>query len=251
MGGRGAKSGLDNGFLSTLIRLRQKQQQAAAAAGGNDPGDYDDDGNPALVKYQGQEDDKTARFLAKVWHDTDLAAEDDGYGFYDNSYQKLVLSLGLNKGPTVLSDADFDQYVQQTGSPVFYRGWSSRASADRLLNAPKTHTGTGIYGDGLYLSTSQSTAYSYGSAAVTRMALSPRARTVNLSDVRTRIHQSSPQLQTGLDRAGSVGQRSYGPNIGEAQMALKMGYNVVRVDSYGGSYYYALTRDALVVSKKY
>ena len=34
-------------------------------------------------------------------------------------------------------------------------------------------------------------------------------------------------------------------------MALKMGYNVVHVDSYSGSYYYALTRDALVVSKKY
>lgn len=249
MGGRGAKSGLDNGFLRVLIQ--RKQQQQTAAAGANDPGDYTDDGNPALVKYQGQEDDKTARFLAKVWHDTDLAAEDDGYGFYDNSYQKLALILELNKGPTVLSDSDFDQYVQQTGAQVFYRGWSSRNSAERLLSAPKTHTGTGIYGDGIYMTTDKSTAYSYGSAAVTRMALSPTARTVNLSTVRAQIGQASPQLQIGLGRAGSAGQRSYGPNIGEAQMALKMGYNVVRVDSYSGSYYYALTRDALVVSKKY
>ena len=249
MGGRGAKSGLSNGFLRVLIQ--RKQQQQTAAVGANDPGDYTDDGNPALVKYQGQEDDKTARFLAKVWHDTDLAAEDDGYGFYDNSYQKLVLSLGLNKTPTVLSEADFNQYVQQTGAQVFYRGWSSRNSADRLVNAAKTHTGTGIYGDGIYMTTDKGTASSYGSAAVTKMALSPLARTVNLSTVRAEIQRRSPNLQTGLQRAGAAGQRSYGPNIGEAQMALKMGYNVVRIDSYSGSYYYALTRDALVVSKKY
>lgn len=249
MGGRGASSGLDNGFLRVLIRRMQMQQ--AATAGGDDPGDYTDDGNPALVKYQGQEDDKTARFLAKVWNDTDLAAEDDGYGFYDNSYQKLALSLGLNKGPTVLSEGDFNQYVQQTNAQVFYRGWSSRNSADRLLNAPKTHTGTGLYGDGIYMTTDKGTAASYGSAAVTTLALSPTARVVNLSTVRARIQQSSQRLQTGLNRAGSVGQRSYGANNGEAQMALKMGYNVVRIDTHGGSYYYALTRDALVVSKKY
>lgn len=248
MGGRGARSGLSSGFLTSLIR---QKNLLAQAPGMNDPGDYTDDNNPALVKYQGQEDDKAARFLAKVWNDTDLNAEDDGYGFYDNSYQKLVLSLGLNKGPTVLSEADFNQYVQQTGAQVFYRGWSSRNSADRLLNAQKTHTGTGIYGDGLYMTTDRGTASSYGSAAVTKMALSPMARTVNLSTVRSQIQKVSQRLQTGLQRAGSAGQRSYGPNIGEAQMALKMGYNVVRIDSYSGSYYYALTRDALVVSKKY
>lgn len=249
MGGRGAKSGLNNGFLNVLIRRKQMQQQTAAGA--NDPGDYTDDGNPALVKYQGQEDDKTARFLAKVWNDTDLAAEDDGHGFYDNSYQKLVLSLGLNKKPTVLDDADFDQYVQQTGAQVFYRGWSSRNSANRLLSAEKTHTGTGIYGDGIYMTTVRTSAMGYGSAAVTKMALSPTARVVNLSTVRAEIAKRSPNLQTGLSRAGSAGQRSYGPNDGEAQMALKMGYNAIHVDSYSGSYYCVLTRDALVVNKNY
>lgn len=250
MGGRGARSGLDSGFLRVLIQNMQ-QQIAATPAGADDVGDYTDEGNPALVKYQGQTDDKTGRFLAKVWNDTDLAAEDDGYGFYDNSYQKLVLNLGLNKGPTALSEGEFNQYVQQTGAPVFYRGWSSRNSADRLINAPKTHTGTGIYGDGIYMTTDKATAASYGSAAVTKMALSPVARTVNLSTVRAEIQRRSPNLQTSLQRAGASGQRSYSPNMGEAQMALKMGYNVVRVDSYGGSYYFALTRDALVVSKKY
>ena len=248
MGGRGASSGLRSSFLDNLIRLKNKQ---ALPFGSVDAGDYDDNGNPALVKYQGQEDDKTARFLAKVWHDTDLSAEDDGYGFYDNSYQKLVLSLGLNKPPTVLSETDFNTYVTQTGAQVFYRGWGSRNSADRLINASKTHTGTGIYGDGIYMTTNKGTASSYGSAAVTKMALSPAARTVNLSTVRARIQRSSQALQTGLQRAGSVGQRSYGFNVGEAQMALKMGYNVVRIDTYGGTYYYALTRDALVVSSKY
>ena len=249
MGGRGAKSGLNNGFLRVLIQAKQMQQQATA--GGNDPGDYNDDGNPALVKYQGQEDDKAARFLAKVWHDTDLNAENDNYGFYDNSYQKLALSLGLNKKPTVLDDADFDQYVQQTGAQVFYRGWSSRNSADRLLNAVKTHTGTGIYGDGIYMTTMRTSAMGYGSAAVTKMAFSPTARVVNLSTVRAEIAKRSPNLQTGLSRAGSAGQRSYGSNIGESQRALKMGYNVIHVDTYSGTYYCVLTRDALVVSKKY
>ncbi len=249
MGGRGASSGLGAG--QWLLNLISDRKNTPMNSWGDDTGDYTDDGNPALVKYQGQEDDKTARFLAKVWHDTDLAAEDDGYGFYDNSYQKLVLSLGLNKQPTAMSESDFDQYVKQTGSPVFYRGWSSKRSADRLLNATKTHTGTGIYADGIYASTDKGQATGYGSAAITKMALSPRARVVNLSTVRAAIAKASPKLQTGLDRAGSVGSRSYGPNIGEAQMALKMGYNVIRIDQYGGTYHCILTRDALVVSKKY
>lgn len=211
---------------------------------------YTADNNPNLLKYHGQEDDKTARYLAKVWNDTDYAQYDDGkWGYYENSYQKLVLSMGLNSPPTVVSDSDFNKIAQQTGSPVVYRGWSSSDSADRFTNAKYTHVGNGYYGDGIYFTPDSGTAAAYGigygKGAITKMMLSPTARVVDIKTVRNAISNSSSNLQRGLQTAGSKGSQSYGNNGGEAQMALKMGYNVIRVNS---NKMVALTRDAFIVS---
>lgn len=207
------------------------------------------------MKFQGQEDDKTARFLAKVDRTTDYSQFNDGYGFRDNPYQKLVLQLGLNKPPTVVSDAQFNAIAKQTGAEVFYRGWSSESSADRFMQAQYTHTGTGLYGDGIYFANNISTAASYGIGrgqnAITKMMLSPNARVVDYNALVSSMPSGSSQLGKSLRYAGSGASRSYGRNSGESQWALKMGYNVIKVDAgFGEPYYVGLTRDAFIVSKK-
>ena len=170
--------------------------------------------------------------------------------------------MGLNKGPQVLSEADFDQYVQQTGAEVKYRGVSGTEAADRFMNATNNHVGNGVYGDGHYFTNDYSTADRYGrkaarqkgnspsSRVVLRMALSPKARVIDYGALQTAMRRAGAKLSTALNRAGSAGTRTYGPNEGEAQFAMRMGYNVIQVAGGQGSYEYALTRDAFVVSKK-
>lgn len=276
MGGRGASAGLGGGSsrnappsaigggggpvavggLSGLIDNLKNPHQNSADGINTDPvGDYDAGGNADLIRYQQQtDDDKLANYLAGTYKNTNLDDYDDGqYGFHDNSYQKLVLRMGLNNKPTELSDSDFNKYVQQTGEPVIYRGWSGQQSATRFTdpNSNYFHTGGGIYGDGIYFSTDKYTAARYGigfgKKAITKMALSPQARVVDISDVRARMSSSSTKLQRALYKAGHAGENNgYGGNDGEAQMALKMGYNVIKVSS---DYYVGLTGDAFVVSK--
>ena len=257
MGGRGAGSGI-NSIASIRSRYGiHGNPPKNDNRGGIDTTDagYDANGNPQLIKYQGQEDDKTARYLAKVWNETDFANYPDGkWSYHDNSYQKLVLSMGLNGKPTVMDDASFTALAQQTGAAIVYRGWSGSDAIDRFEQSQYFHSGGGIYGDGIYFSTSKSVAASYsssgtlGNGQVTKMMLSPNAKIVSWSDVQNKIASSSSALQRGLHRAGQAGQQNgYGGNIGEAQMALKMGYNVIKVSD---DYYVGLTADAFIVSKK-
>lgn len=275
MGGRGSKSGLSAGggggfgvfgSLQGLIDagIANAAQTSNVNYDPNQRGDWDDDGNPQLVKYQGQDEDKLARYLAKVWNQTDLNDPQyaDGYDYYDNSLQKLVLAMGLNKGPQVLSEADFDAYVQQTGAEVKYRGVSGKDAADRFMNATNNHVGNGVYGDGHYFTNNFSTAESYGrhaasgkgkppsSRVVLRMALSPKARVIDYGTLQAAMRNAGVNLSRALGKAGSAGTRTYGPNDGEAQFAMRMGYNVIQVSGGYNSYEYALTRDAFVVSKK-
>ena len=258
-GGRGGRGGTTGGFsLPQLLRRMGEQgpQQYSNQPGSSltltpeqQKGDYTDNNNPAVVKWQGQTEDKSARYLAKIDNETDLAKiqsqTGDKWGFYDNPFQKMVLNMGLNKPATVLSQTDFDNYIQQTGATRIYRGWSGADSADRFKTSPNSHTGNGINGDGYYFSTDLSTAQSYGSY-VMEGALSPTARVISINDVRASISRTSGQFNRSLAMAGSRGTRTFGPNQGDAQMAIKMGYNVIDA----GWAVIPLTRDALVVSNR-
>ena len=211
--------------------------------------DYTDNNNPALVKWQNQTDDKSASFLSKVDNQTDLnaiqSATNDPWAFYDNPQQKLVENLGLNGQTTVLSEADFNKYCAQTGATKLFRGWSGQNAVDRFKQSPNSHIGNGINGDGYYFSTDIGTAKGYGAVGM-KAALSPNARVVSITAVRQQIANSSPKLRSALSKAGSYGTRTYGSNQGDAQMALKMGYNVIDA----GWAVIPLTRDAIVVSDK-
>ena len=266
MGGRGASSGSTGGgggnyggfgsFMGLVGAANDSSQNLSWIPSLSTKGDYTDGNNPALVKFQGQEDDKTARFLSQTDKTVDLNNDpqyNDGYSYHDIPLNRLLAKLGINKGPTVLSEQQFNQYVQQTGQQTMYRGWSSSASAQRFLNTTNNHVGNGVMGDGYYFSPDKSTAINYsgsmrtGNGEIMKVALSPNARVVDLSTVRAAIAAASPKLQGSLSKAGHYGSgRTYGGNGGEAQMALKMGYNVIQ----SGSYLVAITNDALVVSKK-
>ena len=257
-GGRGAISGLSGGSsLQGLlgqgggIANQQSDQHGSdlMLTANQMQNDYTDNGNPALIKWQGQEESKASRFLAKVDNTTDLAtiqaSTNDNWQFYDNPQQKLILNMGLNKPATILSEKDFNNYVQQTGATVLYRGWSGQNAIDRFKNSQNSHIGNGRKGDGYYFSSDKGTAMSYGGKG-TKAALSPNARVVSLDKVNQAISNSSSEFQSALRKAGSNGTRSYGSNKGQAQMALKMGYNAIDA----GWAIVALTRDAIVMSNK-
>lgn len=264
MGGRGSKSGLSAGGAYGGYGSLQGLIQAVGNGTdlyydvNTDPsqhGDWNDDGNPQVAKYQAQEDDKTANFLAGTERNVDLNDPQyaDGYVYYDLPLNRLLLRLGVTGRPVVLDDNDFNTLVQQTGAQVVYRGWRSKAAITRFMNATHNHVGNGLMGDGYYFSPNLSTAsdYSsngYGHGEITKMILNPaKARAIDLSTLQTMMRQASPKLQSSLQKTGTGGSgRTYGTNSGEMQYALKMGYNVI----VNYDYVVAGTADAFIVSKK-
>lgn len=252
MGGRGGGSGFSQTSIGALLQA-YKNAEKAGGTNWRHNGDYTDNNNPNLLKYQGQEDDKTASFLHGTDQHVDFNDYADGYKFYDIPLNKLLLRLGVKGKPTVLSDEDFNTYIQQTGATEYFRGWSGSESANRMNDAEHNHVGNGRYGDGYYFTPDHSTASNYayfsggGNGVVQRMALSPTARVISLTDLRARMAGMSSKLQASLKYTGGGTGRTYSPNKGESQAALKLGYNVIDT---GSGYLHAVTRDAFIVSKK-
>lgn len=264
MGGRGSKSGLSAGggyggfgSLQALIQAMQQATAASTGAGqgqgynsfhsgeGNSTPDYTDDNNPALLKWQGQTDDaKVAAYLAKLGKAATPGQDAEGYAYHQSPFQNMVIDQNLNAPVFAkLSAADFAQYCQQNGLTPIYRGWSGGASSrSRFENAAASHTGTGMYGEGYYFG-DRGTASGYGSAT-TIGALSPKARVVDLDVVQRALSSQSSRTRAAFQHSGRTGS-SFSNNSGEAQMALKLGYNVIRTDWS----YVVLTRDALVIQK--
>lgn len=258
MGGRGASSGGGgggSGYAKATIKGTPgltSAKSSLALSSNQIKNDYTDNGNPILIKFQGQSEDKTARYLAKVDKTTDLNKvkqnTGDKWDFHDNPQQRLVADMGLNKSATVMSESDFNKYVSKTNSTVLYRGWSGQDAVDRFKQSPNSHIGNGIYGDGYYFTADKATAKGYGGTGM-KAALSPNARVVSIDAVNSEIQKSTGKLQRSLAKAGGYGAngtRSYGANKGQAQMALKMGYNTIDA----GWAVIPLTRDAVVVSNK-
>ena len=240
-----------HGNLQGLVQAMNQAQQNSGtrssstgfnAGEGSSAADYTAGGNQALMKWQGQTDtSKTSRYLAKLGKMQTPSRDSEGYTYHQSPYQNMVIDQGLNAPVyATLSKAEFTRYCNQTNQTPFYRGWSGSASKLRFENAKAFHTGTGMYGEGIYFG-SKSTANSYGSTQ-TKAALSPNARVVDINTVQRALRNS------GSSRAFSNSGRtnsSFSNNSGEAQMALKMGYNVIRT-SWS---YVVLTRDAVVISK--
>ena len=238
-----------HGSLQGLIAAMQKAQRNPASGGdgfnngeGSGVGDYTDNNNPALLKWQQQTDDtKMSRYLAKLGKQQTPAADAEGYSYHQSAFQNMVIDQNLNAPVYAkLSPSEFRQYCQQNNLTPIYRGWSGQASMDRFENATNSHVGAGRYGEGFYFG-DKGTANNYGSVQ-TVAALSPNARVVDSSTVQAAIRRSG--ASSAFQKSGVTGS-SYMNNIGEAQMALKMGYNVIRTSWC----YVVLTRDAVVTQK--
>ena len=254
-GGGGAPFG-GHGSLQGLIGAMQQSGSGNGsgkgngynnfhAGEGNSTGDYNDNNNPALLKWQNQSDDtKAARYLAKLGKQATPAADAEGYSYHQSAFQNMVIDQNLNAPVYAkLSASQFSQYCKANGLQPFYRGWSSGSSMARFENAAASHTGAGMYGEGYYFG-DRSTASSYARGSdISVAALSPAARVVDLDVVRSAIAKSG--ISSALARSGVTMTSNYGNNQGEAQMALKMGYNVIRTDWS----YVVLTRDAVVIRK--
>lgn len=229
---------------------------------------FDDNGNPQVTKWQQQADEnKAARFLSKVnddytyrngkFVDSNGNVISDKYGFYDGEYQKFTMALGLNAKPQVMDDKAFDAMVAKNNLQLLYRGESGQNAADRFYDADISHTGVGNYGDGSYFSTRKSDAIGYaqekshysGTGKVETMVLSPTAHAIKYSELHKIYNSLSPRLRSALDKAGSSAYNSGYGNKGEAQLALRLGYNVVACDDWGRTYCYALDRSAFIVRR--
>ena len=229
---------------------------ASAAAGANGPSlnnfypgegssipDFTGNNNPGLIKWQNQSDDvKASRYLARLGKAQTPGKDAEGHPYYQGAFQNMVIDMNLNAPVYAkLSANDFNTYCQANNLTPIYRGWKGGArSKDRFENAAASHTGTGMYGDGYYFG-SKATAKGYSGGAMSVAALSPNARVADLDMVRLAVSQSGAKkafIKSGLSQSGR-----YAPSKGESQMALKMGYNVIRTDWS----YVVLTRDAVVI----
>lgn len=211
----------------------------------NTNSDYTNGGDPALAKWQGQTDEaKAARFLARLGKAQTPPADSEGYTYHQSPFQNMVIEMNLNKPAYKMNKSDFNSYVKMTGQTPIYRGWSGKASMDRFLNAKASHTGAGMFGEGYYFG-DQATGRNYMKQnALSRAALSPEARVVDLSKVRAEYSRLSPTLQRALSNSGQTAS-SFSNNDGYSQLALRMGYNVIRTDWS----YVVLAREALVVEE--
>lgn len=261
MGGRGAGAGIGAGGgtqpqanttafggFGTLQNLQNAIQNMPQPQTNPVKGDYDGNGNPELIKWQQQTDnDKAARFLSGLSKRTEVIDNlktNEKWGFYNNPMQKMILKMGLNDKPTVLSKKDFDALAAKTGAEVLSRGWSSDDSRERFTESAFTHIGTGRYGDGLYFG-SATTASSYGSS-MSKVMLSPKARVIDVQTLRSMMPKTG-DLAASLRYSGTTGDRQYYNDVGgESQWALKLGYNVIDA----GWCKCVLTRDALIVRGK-
>ncbi len=263
MGGRGGKSGLSAGGgyggFGSLGGLIQAVGSGVSldydvSTDPNKYGGWDDGGNPQVVKYQGQDDDKAANFLAGTRRNIDLNDPQyaDGYVYHDLPLNQLLLRMGVVGRPTVLDDADFQTLVQQTGAQIVYRGWSGTPAVTRFMNATHNHVGNGVMGDGYYFSPDINTAALYsehglGHGEITQMILNPAtAKAIDLNAVHAGMAQSSTRFQSAMHHAGTEGTRTYGPNSGEMQWALKHGYTVI----VSGDYVVGGIAEAFITSKK-
>ena len=279
MGGRGASSGASGGGGGIVAGLNANKNQAGYQNGSwntlqgvHMPG-WDDNANPAIQKWQGQTDDKAARFLAKNHNDyqfvpdpndpsgrsggyidpkTGEAIDTSGFNFYQGDFQRFSLATGMNSKPMVVDEKTFDAIQQQTGAQVLYRGEASQSQCDRFMNADYSHTGVGSFGDGYYFSQEAWVANDYAddkggrNGRVMKMMLMPSARITNYNSVNSAIAGTSANLKSALLKQGNSAMSAYN-NEGQAQMAIKQGYNVVTVSS---DYHYAVDRGCFIVCKK-
>lgn len=209
----------------------------------------------SLAEVQAMSDQELHDFLINVYH-TDIPDF-----LNDVHLQKMIYSLGLNDGPEIVSQQEFDNMVS-AGNEVIYRtvnpttvngvSFSANDICDMLTDGDVTYVGVGVHGDGLYFSNDLrgSKAYGYSSQAKTVGAVfNGKARIITEGRLRSQYDafvKTHPQTQKALGYARS---KSYHDSM--SQFALIQGYNViVSQQTSTEDYYTVLDRSVLTMTRK-
>ena len=154
---------------------------------------------------------------------------------YGDNYQERAggdwaREIRSDAGPTTLSEEDFERFVKMSGATVMYRGWRGKEDYDRFLQSKTEKEVVSASNQGYIVAKDVGTARSLPGSGntVTKMILNPNARVISYERV-------------------SRAAKNAGSRLSNAQMALKMGYNVIRM---GDGKYVGLTSDAFIISKK-
>lgn len=153
----------------------------------------------------------------------------------DSVAQRISYQMGMCETPQVVCKEEFDDFVKQNKAEVIYRGVeaTNEISAEQmqrqmLYDTEGTYYGGGIYGDGLYFSTSKETADCYGeTGTVTKCALRPDAK----------VYKYDNADRNAWEEVGGETADVY---------ALVKGYDAIRVNKGSEDYLVILNRAALV-----
>lgn len=269
MGGRGSKSGLSSGYSSTPAGASQVQQQQAAPQQQQPKMQQQQPQQQAplqpgsLLQTQAQ----AAATLAQISQMSDdqiaQAVRDsrtvDMPNFLNDApdpTQKFVYQVGLNGAPTVMDQAQLDQFMKQNGiskSQMMSRSVSANGpyTAKQILDTFKyselnyvggKHGGM-VHGAGTYFDMNGGGNTGYGGTTMTAILNPHTARIIDHSTLNglaskfARQHPKFAQAVGGAPRSGQGGNLSI--------YALAMGYNVIR----SGSYHNVIDRSAVIVLK--
>lgn len=163
--------------------------------------------------------------------------------------QQITAGMGLDKPPTVLSEADFNAYVKKNRLPVMYRsvGHGPRKNSYGLGGKNKTDgfryddnawTGEGIYGDGHYFAQDWNESRGYGDYTV-KAAIDPSK--VKAFDYRRDLNKVPYDVRHDTQLLPI--------------WCLQHGYNVIYIkggnyQSKGHDFWSVLDRSCLVVSEE-
>lgn len=156
---------------------------------------------------------------------------------YQSTFQKFVYSTGRGNGKPQVVDK------LPSGSMPLFRGVKDSTLPGSFINDltrydDMSYMGNGIFGDGIYLSTSEGAANTYG-GSIMKATISPRAKIVDY-DV---VYQE--MMEDGFGSKVGTGDVS--------TYAILKGYDVIyqRVDRFekGETYYNIINREVLIIEK--
>ena len=244
MGGRGARSGSGGGSTTAMANNAQSNNGGGVA---------DTQGARGLADYQRMTPSELEALADKMRTTPTTYYSQNEMNPY-NPTQRLVDEIGLHGKPVVLDNATYDKVVNENGFLQIYRGVHSNGSMSaqdvrkNTMYADKNYVGDGIHGDGLYFSTSGSTARAYAgrSGAVTQAFIDPsKARIVDEDTIRRMARNDPAHYNSRTMRDIS-------------QYALYKGYNCIVARGGNGSishaqggedFYVPIDRSILVIRK--
>lgn len=267
MGGRGSNSKIQRRTPTVTPAappLQQPTLQPNQPISQQPPTDQNTPVQPAAVTNLTQMTDAQ---LAKLAMDAKTVDMPNFLNDVADQTQRFVFMAGINEKPTVLDDADFDQYMKDNGisrsqllsrsvNPITYTnndGTRVTMSASDVIDMMKysrlNYIGGKVngqaYGAGTYFDMAGGRNTGYGGTTATAVLNPSTAKIITDTQLRTKaaaFAQSHPQFARAI---GAYDTSFYNNNM--SIYALAMGYNVIKDSSSG--YHNVIDRSALVYKK--